>query len=247
MAHPVIKLKNVWKIYYLGENILNVLKGVSLDINQGEFVVIVGPSGSGKSTLMNQVGILDTPTKGQIFLKNQDIAKLEESDLAQLRGKTIGFVFQQFNLIPTLTALENVVLPTIFQNIPEEQRNNRAKELLTLVGLHDRMDHKPNQLSGGQQQRVAIARALVNDPEIILADEPTGNLDSISGQQVMDLLSDLHQKHNKTIILVTHDTHLVDYAQKTISIKDGLIESIKINHKGHKIKSKPPQPQKPKQ
>jgi len=230
----LIVLKDVWKTYYLGENVLNVLKGVNLEINQGEFVVIVGPSGSGKSTLMNQVGILDTPSKGTIHLKEQDIAKLAESDLAQLRGKTIGFIFQQFNLIPTLTALENVILPTIFQNTPEQQRIAQAKELLALVGLQDRIEHKPNQLSGGQQQRVAIARALINDPEIILADEPTGNLDSLSGQQVMDLLSDLHQKHRKTIILVTHDTHLVDYAQKTIHIKDGLIKSIKINPRARK-------------
>ena len=176
----IIQLKNVWKTYYMGEVSLDVLKGVNVEINRGEFVVIIGPSGSGKSTMMNQVGVLDTPTKGQILLKGTDIATLSESDLAQLRGKTIGFVFQQFNLIPTLTALENVTLPTIFQNTPEVERIKRAEMLLTRMGIGDRMHHRPNELSGGQQQRVAIARSLVNDPEIILADEPTGNLDSQS-------------------------------------------------------------------
>jgi putative ABC transport system ATP-binding protein len=228
---PIIELKNVWKTYHMGDNVLNVLRGVNLEIHRGEFVSIVGPSGSGKSTLMNQVGILDTPTKGIIYLNNHNIAKMSESELAQIRGRTIGFVFQQFNLIPTLTALENVILPTIFQNVPEEERVNKAKELLNMVGLADRMDHKPNELSGGQQQRVAIARALVNNPEIILADEPTGNLDSISGRQVMDILTNLHAKENKTIILITHDTHLVSYSHKTVHIKDGEIVKIDNNEK----------------
>ena len=190
-------------------------------------MAIYGPSGSGKSTLMNQVGVLDTPTKGTILLENHDISKMEESELAQLRGKKIGFIFQQFNLIPTLTALENVVLPTIFQNVPEEVRVKRAEQLLTSVGLGDRMHHKPSELSGGQQQRVAISRALINDPDIILADEPTGNLDSASGRQVMAMLEELHHKENKTIILVTHDTHLVRTAQKIVMIKDGEIVGIK--------------------
>jgi putative ABC transport system ATP-binding protein len=228
----LIRLKDVWKTYYLGDNVLNVLKGINLEINQGEFVVITGPSGSGKSTMMNQVGILDTPSKGTIFLENIDISTLSESNLAQLRGKKIGFIFQQFNLISTLTALENVILPTIFQNVPEKIRTENAKRLLTMVGLGDRMDHRPNELSGGQQQRVAIARSLINNPEIILADEPTGNLDSKSGEQVMKMLSDLHQKDKKTIILVTHDTHLVKYSQKSVFIKDG--EIVKIQHNGMK-------------
>jgi putative ABC transport system ATP-binding protein len=228
----LIRLKNVWKTYYLGDNVLNVLRGINLEINQGEFVVITGPSGSGKSTMMNQVGILDTPSKGTIFLENTDISTLSESNLAQLRGKKIGFVFQQFNLISTLTALENVILPTIFQNVPEQIRMENAKRLLTMVGLGDRMNHRPNELSGGQQQRVAIARSLINNPEIILADEPTGNLDSKSGEQVMKMLSDLHQKDKKTIILVTHDTHLVKYSQKSVFIKDG--EIVKIQHNGMK-------------
>jgi putative ABC transport system ATP-binding protein len=225
----VIRLKNVWKTYHMGDISLDVLKGVNVEINSGEFVVITGPSGSGKSTMMNQVGVLDTPTKGKIYLKETDISTLTESDLAQLRGKTIGFIFQQFNLIPTLSALENVTLPTIFQNVPEEIRLKRATELLTMVGLEERMHHKPSELSGGQQQRVAIARALVNDPEIILADEPTGNLDSKAGKQVMEMLARLHTEEKKTIILVTHDTGLVRYSQKTVNLKDGEVVSIQTN------------------
>jgi putative ABC transport system ATP-binding protein len=231
--NTLIELKDVWKTYYLGKISLDVLKGVNLEINKGEFVVIVGPSGSGKSTMMNQVGILDTPTKGKIRLEGIDISTLEESDLAQLRGKKIGFVFQQFNLIPTLTALENVILPAVFQNVTKEQREKKAAELLTMVGLADRMNHKPNELSGGQQQRVAIARALVNDPEIILADEPTGNLDSTAGKQVMHMLARLHSEEKKTIILVTHDIGLVKYSQKTVHLKDGEIEKIVRNGKTH--------------
>lgn len=224
----VIELKEVGKTYFIGDLSLQVLRGINLEIKKGEFVVIVGPSGSGKSTLMNQVGVLDVPTSGTILLGGKDISKLTESDLAQLRGKKIGFIFQQFNLISTLTALENVILPTIFQNVPEEERTKKAKRLLAEVGLSDRMNHKPNELSGGQQQRVAIARALVNDPEIILADEPTGNLDSKSGQQVMDMLAKLHQEEKKTIILITHDIELVHYAQKVVYLKDG--EIVKIEH-----------------
>ena len=230
---PVIQLKNVWKTYFMGKISLDVLKGVNLEINKGEFVVIVGPSGSGKSTMMNQVGVLDTPSKGKIYLDGIDISTLSESELSQLRGKKVGFVFQQFNLIPTLSALENVILPTIFQNIPEEERIKRAEQLLTTFGLGDRMHHKPNELSGGQQQRVAIARALVNDPEIILADEPTGNLDSKSGTQVMAMLAKLHTEDKKTVILVTHDTNLVKYSEKTVYIKDGIIEKISTNHHSH--------------
>lgn len=226
----LIRLEDVWKTYYLGENVLNVLKGVNLEIFKGEFVTIIGPSGSGKSTMMNQVGILDTPSKGKIYFEGKDISKLTESDLAQLRGKKIGFVFQQFNLIPTLTALENVTLPTIFQNVPEQERTAKARKLLTSVGLGDRVDHKPNELSGGQQQRVAIARALINEPDIILADEPTGNLDSVSGKQVMDMLTGFHSKEKKTIILVTHDVNLLKYSEKTVFLKDGEIVEIKKDH-----------------
>jgi len=235
-SKTIIELKDVWKTYFMGKISLDVLKGINLEINKGEFVAIVGPSGSGKSTMMNQVGILDTPTKGTVFLDGKDISKFSESDLAQYRGKKIGFIFQQFNLIPTLTALENVVLPSIFQNVPEEERMKRGKALLKDVGLEERYNHKPTELSGGQQQRVAISRALINNPEIILADEPTGNLDSASGKQIMDTLSELHSKEKKTIILVTHDTELINYADRTIFLKDGVIEKITHNGRVHKKK-----------
>lgn len=227
---PLLHLKDVWKTYYMGKVSLDVLKGINLEINKGEFVSIVGPSGSGKSTMINMVGVLDTPTQGQILIEGHDIAEFTESELAQVRGKKIGFVFQQFNLIPTLTALENVILPTVFQNVPEEVRVKRAEKLLTLVGLADRMHHKPNELSGGQQQRVAIARALINNPEIILADEPTGNLDSKSGKQVMDFLSKLHREEKKTIVLVTHDIDLVKYSHLVVHLKDGEIVRIQKHH-----------------
>lgn len=225
----LINLEDVWKTYWIGDASLDVLKGVNLHIFKGEFVAIQGPSGSGKSTLMNQVGLLDIPSRGRITIEGIDISTLSESELAQLRGKTIGFIFQQFNLIPTLTALENVILPMIFQNVPEEERTSRAKALLTKVGLADRMHHRPSELSGGQQQRVSIARALVNNPDIILADEPTGNLDSKSGTQVMEILSELHEKEKKTIILVTHDAGLVKYCHRIVHLKDG--EILKIENK----------------
>lgn len=223
MKKELIKLNNVWRTYYLGDNRLDVLKNINLIINKGEFISILGPSGSGKSTLMNQIGLLDTPSKGDIFIDGKNISSFTSSKLASLRGKKIGFIFQQFNLIPTLTALENVTLPAIFQNTTKEKRVSRAKKLLTDLGLGERLDHKPNELSGGQQQRVAIARALINDPEIILADEPTGNLDSKSGKQIMELLTNLNRKEKKTIILITHDIHLVEYSDKKIIIKDGVI------------------------
>ncbi len=229
MVTPLIQLKKVWKTYQMGKISLDVLRDINLEIFRGEFVAIVGPSGSGKSTMMNLVGVLDTPSKGRIYLDGDDISTLSESELAQVRGKKIGFVFQQFNLIPTLTALENVVLPTIFQNVPAEIRQKKAEALLDLVGLQERLHHKPQELSGGQQQRVAIARALVNDPEIILADEPTGNLDSKSGQQVMDMLTRLHAEEKKTVVLVTHDLELVKYSTKTVFLHDGEVARIKRN------------------
>jgi len=219
----IIQLKDVWKTYLMDGLNLDVLKKVNIEIYQGEFVAIVGPSGSGKSTLMNLIGILDSPSKGRIYFEDEDISKLSEDELSQLRGKKIGFVFQQFNLIPALTAQENVILPTIFQNTPEEIRVKKAQELLKKVNLGDRLDHRPNQLSGGQQQRVAIARALINNPEVILADEPTGNLDSNSGKQVMEMLTKLNREEEKTVILVTHDLDLVKYAERTIFIRDGQI------------------------
>ncbi len=216
----IISLKDVWKVYHVGDTDINALAGISLDIKEGEFVVIMGPSGSGKSTMVNMVGCLDVPSKGHIYLNGEDISELYESDLAQIRGKTIGFIFQQFNLIPTLTALQNVMLPMSFLDTPVEERIVRAKELLELVQLDDRTNNKTTQLSGGQQQRVAIARALSNEPEVILADEPTGNLDSKTGVIVMEYLEKLHSE-GKTIIMVTHDPKMSKYAERVIYIKDG--------------------------
>ena len=227
----IIKLDNVWKIYKMGDVDVNALQGINIDIYDGEFVSIMGPSGSGKSTAVNMVGCLDIPSKGHIYLDGKDISKLTESDLAQIRGKKIGFIFQKFNLINTLTALENVMLPMTFQNIPFEIRKKKAKELLKLVELEDRIDHKPTELSGGQQQRVAIARSLANDPQVILADEPTGNLDSKTGKIVMDFLRKLNLKQHKTIIMVTHDEDLAKYADRIEYLKDGkVIKSIKVNN-----------------
>ncbi len=223
---PLIQLHDVWKTYVMGEEKLDVLRGVTLTINKGEFVAILGPSGSGKSTLMNQLGLLDVPTKGKITLEGRDLTTLSENEMALVRGKTIGFIFQQFNLIPTLTAVENVMLPTLFQGIAEEERVVRGRKLLTMVGLDHRMDHKPGQLSGGQQQRVAIARSLVNDPSIILADEPTGNLDSISGAQIFEMLIHLHRDEHKTVILITHDEELAHHAQRIAYMKDGRVDRI---------------------
>jgi|TARA_B100002003_G_C14103399_1_gene530707 putative ABC transport system ATP-binding protein len=223
MRDVIIKLENVWKTYQMGNVKVNALQGVDLIIKDGDFVAIMGPSGSGKSTMMNLVGCLDIPSKGKIFLDRQNIAHLHESDLAQIRGKRIGFIFQQFNLIPTLTALENVMLPMAFQGVHIEERKKKAMELLGQVDLEDRANHKPSELSGGQQQRVAIARSLANDPEVILADEPTGNLDSKTGHEFMEFLKDLNVKKGKTIIMVTHDASTSKYAQRTSILKDGKI------------------------
>ncbi len=220
----LLRLSNVWKSYNMGKaGILTVLKKINLDINEGEFVAITGPSGSGKSTMMNLVGALDVPSQGDIFLKNKNIHKMSESALAGLRGETIGFIFQQFNLVPTLDAVQNVMLPMEFIDIPTKTARERAEKLLKTLGLEDRMNHKPNELSGGQQQRVAIARSLANDPEIILADEPTGNLDSTTGKFIMNFLKKLNQKQGKTVILITHDTHLIKHAKKIIHLRDGMI------------------------
>jgi len=219
----IINLKNIWKIYKMGEIEVPALKGVSLQITKGEFVAITGVSGSGKSTMMNLVGCLDLPTKGSIYLDSKDISKLSESDLAQIRGKKIGFIFQQFHLIPTLNTLGNVMLPLEFQDVPTDKAKEKATEILHLVGLGDRMEHLPSQLSGGQQQRVAIARSLANNPEVILADEPTGNLDSKTGTDVVTLLEDLWEKKGKTIIMVTHDMKLASYAKRIVQLRDGQI------------------------
>lgn len=225
MPETIIKLDNVWKIYQLGKVELPVLKGISLDIFPGAFVVILGPSGSGKSTMLNMVGCLDLPTKGKVFLDGQDIAKMSEDELAQARGEKIGFIFQQFNLLQNLDALENVMVPMIFQGKPEKQRIERAKLLLNSLGLTDRISHKPTELSGGEQQRIAIARALSNNPEIIVADEPTGNLDSGTGKKIMEILINLHQNEKKTIIVVTHDPAIANYSNQVVHIKDGQLVS----------------------
>ncbi len=211
----------MWKVYKMGSVEVEALRGVSLKIERGEFVAIMGPSGSGKSTLMNIMGLLDTPTRGKVYLMGRDVSRLGEDELAEIRGKTVGFVFQRFNLLPYLTALENVLLPTLFLG---EKREDRARELLEAVGLGHRIHHLPSQLSGGEQQRVAIARALINDPEIILADEPTGNLDSKTGKQIMEIFRDLHKK-GKTLILVTHDEEVAGYAERVVRIRDGRILS----------------------
>ncbi len=219
----LIKLKEVWKTYLMGKVEVHALRGLDLEVKKGEFIAIQGPSGSGKSTAMNMVGCLDIPTTGSIFLEGRNIAHLQESQLAQLRGKKIGFVFQQFNLINTLSALENVMLPMTFQGVEAEKRKNRAKSLLEFLELGDRVNHKPTEMSGGEQQRVAIARALANDPDILLADEPTGNLDSKTGKYIMNLLMKLNKEKNKTIIMVTHDDKLGKFAERVYYLKDGKI------------------------
>ena len=205
----------------MGHVNINALAGINIDIKENEFIAVVGPSGSGKSTCMNLIGCLDIPTRGKIYLEQHDISKLPESTLAQIRGKKIGFVFQAFNLIPTLSALENVMLPMTFQSIPRDIRLNKARDLLIKLGLKDRLNNLPSQLSGGESQRVAIARSLANDPEIILADEPTGNLDTKTGSEIMELLTNLHEKEHRTIAMVTHDASLKRHADRVIYIKDG--------------------------
>ena len=217
---PIIRLRNVAKHYHMGDETVKALDGINIDVYEGEFVAIVGPSGSGKSTAMNLVGALDFSTKGDIYLDNINIEKLEESDLAQVRGRRIGFVFQTFNLINTLTAVENVMLPMIFQGVGYEERLERAQELLTKMGLEHRFTHLPQQLSGGERQRVAVARALANDPAVILADEPTGNLDTKRGEEIAKMLNQLN-KEGKTIILITHDMYVAKHADKIYHLRDG--------------------------
>jgi putative ABC transport system ATP-binding protein len=226
----IMKLQDVWKIYKMGAVEVPALRGVSIEIMKGDFVAIIGASGSGKSTMMNLIGCLDIPSRGSIVLKSQDISTLSESDLSSLRGKTIGFIFQQYNLIQSMSAFENVMLPLEFLEYNDQKAATRAREILTLVGLGDKMHHRPTQLSGGQQQRVSIARSLVSDPEIILADEPTGALDSVTGKEVLKLLQRLWKEHGKTIILVTHDLNLAKLARTTIELKDGQIMKTSENN-----------------
>ncbi len=234
-AETMLRLENVWKIYQMGEVEVPALRGVSVEVRKGDFVAIIGASGSGKSTMMNLIGCLDIPTKGSVYLRSYDISKMRESDLASFRGKTIGFIFQQYNLIPSMSAFENVMLPLEFMEYPDRKAEKRAREMLALVGLEDRMSNRPSQLSGGQQQRVAIARSLASDPEIILADEPTGALDSVTGTEVLDTLHRLWKEEGKTVILVTHDLSLATkYASTTIELKDGQIIRVYGNHKGGK-------------
>lgn len=219
----IIKLDDVWKIYNPGKVEVQALRGANLEILPERFVSIVGPSGSGKSTLLHIIGCLDLPTQGHVFLDGQDISTLSENKLAQIRGQKIGFVFQQFNILYYLNALENVMLPMAFLGIPQQERQKRAEELLALVGLGERMKHKPSEMSGGEQQRVAIARALANNPEVVLADEPTGNLDSTTGEKIMSIFKRLHEKEKKTIIIITHDQNIARYGQRVVRLKDGQV------------------------
>jgi putative ABC transport system ATP-binding protein len=220
----VIHFKEIVKNYKIGVVVVNALRSVSLTINRNEYVAIMGPSGSGKSTLMNIIGCLDTPTSGHYFLNDQDVSKMEDNQLAEIRNKEIGFVFQTFNLLPRYSALENVMLPLIYAGISKQERMERAKIVLDSVGLADRMLHKPNELSGGQRQRVAVARALINKPSIILADEPTGNLDSKTSVDIMNLFAEIHQRGN-TVVLVTHEEDIARHAHRIVRLRDGHVES----------------------
>lgn len=230
MKEVIIEGQGIKKEYHLGSVIVKALRGVSLKIEEAEFVVIVGPSGSGKSTLMHILGALDMPTAGEVIIDDNYVSQLSEWSLAMLRRKKIGFIFQTFNLIPTLSALENVAIPLEPTNIPKDEALLKAKKLLEEVGLGDRLYHKPNELSGGQRQRVSIARSLINDPKIIFADEPTGNLDSVTGDRIIDLMRKLNKQDKKTFVIVTHDESLLEFATTKYFLKDGLINKTEKNH-----------------
>ena len=220
----LLQIRDIKRDFKLGSEVLNVLKGINLTIEKGEYVALMGPSGSGKSTLMNILGCLDTPTSGEYILNGKDVSKMSDGELADIRNKEIGFVFQTFNLMPRTTALDNVALPMVYAGVGKEKRYQRAKEVLDMVGLSDRITHKPNELSGGQRQRVAVARALVNSPSIILADEPTGNLDSKTSHEIMALFNEIHRNGN-TVILVTHEEDIAQHAHRIIRLRDGMIDS----------------------
>ena len=228
MSDNVIEIRGIIRDFKLGQEIVHVLKGIDLDIKRGEYVAIMGPSGSGKSTLMNLLGCLDTPTAGMYKLNGKDVSQMTDDELADIRNTEIGFVFQTINLLPRTTALDNVALPMVYAGASKKVRNDRATEVLIDVGLEDRMDHKPNQLSGGQRQRVAVGRALVNKPSIILADEPTGNLDSKTGTEIMALFDQIHTAGN-TVIMVTHEEDIAAHAKRVIRLRDGIIESDTFN------------------
>lgn len=234
MSKTVIETSDISKIYQMGSETIKALKSVSININQGEYVSFMGPSGSGKSTLMNMIGCLDTPSGGQYILNGNDVSDMTENELAEIRNKEIGFVFQTFNLLPRASSLENVALPLIYAGYSKSEREDRAQAALAGVGLGDRSFHKPNELSGGQRQRVAIARALVNDPSIILADEPTGNLDSKTSYDIMDLFAQLHDKGN-TIIMVTHEDDIAQYSHRIVRLRDGLVEKDEVNSNPTKV------------
>ena len=223
-GQPLIQARELRKTYHVGDQVVHALDGLDLDIRANEYVALMGPSGSGKSTLMNMLGCLDSPTSGSYILNGQDVSRLEDDALAEIRNREIGFVFQTFNLLPRYTALENVALPMVYAGIAKAERQERAREVLEQVGLGDRMDHRPNELSGGQRQRVAVGRALVMRPSIILADEPTGNLDTATSEEVMELFGDI-QKAGNTVILVTHEEDIAAYAHRTVRLRDGRVES----------------------
>jgi len=231
---PLITIKDIGRKYVIGTEIIHALKSVSLTINKGEFVALMGPSGSGKSTLMNILGCLDTPSKGEYILNGINVSHMTENDLAEVRNSEIGFVFQTFNLLPRNSALENVALPLVYAGISRDERLDRAKKSLENVGLGNRVTHKPNELSGGQRQRVAVARALINNPSIILADEPTGNLDTKTSIEIMGLIEDIHDKGN-TIILVTHEEDIAQHAHRIVRMRDGLVEKDYLNTDIHKV------------
>jgi len=227
MREPIIRIRDLTRHYLMGTETVQALRGVSLDIGRNEYVAIMGPSGSGKSTMMNMIGCLDTPTGGEYWLNGQEVSRLTDDQLARVRNKEIGFVFQTFNLLPRATALHNVELPLVYAGISAKERRNRAGAALRRVGLGDRMDHRPNELSGGQRQRVAIARALVNEPSILLADEPTGNLDSTTSEEIMQVFGELHRQ-GQTVIMVTHEADIAAHAERTVVLRDGRVETDRV-------------------